>query len=672
MSRLLLVKDVDIRITTLKQGLEAIDHGVHIGGAFSSVVPLVSLFYGGFMNYDVSDPVRPGQDQFVLSKGHAVAAMASIYADVGYFSADLLKNSRSAESILNGHPGPILPGVSIATGPLGQGLCVAEGFAVNGKRSPSHDVFCITGDGELQEGIVWEAFMQAPKKRLDNFCVIVDKNEGQLDSYNKLLFPMDNLPEQIKSFGWNVVEVDGTSYPAVLEALRAFSAGPRDGRPTAIISHTQKGHGAFSEEMNKHKISVSQSLYEQERALQSSKRDSLYREWKDYLKQLKAAGEDETAKQLEQKAVDIGIEGDTKRSKKSFSGKVAPRDKRISFDESKLPAYGSDEQVAANNVIEACMPVFAQDERVMSVDADLGSTSGLSGGIGAVDQSRALNIGIAEANMMCIGEAFAATGANAWVSTFCPFFNWQVMRRIAVGAQEREEAISGSEGWLSEGHGLDLTFVATAANLDTQVNGATHMGNDDNLFFSAVAGLKIIDVSCPNQLVSILKWIMEGGKGLVYLRLMRKASGVLYEPGVEFSYGTAYPMIGEDNPEVVFISSGRGVHEAKDAAKQLAADGVTAEVYDMPSFDGKTFAEVAKKAKLVVCAEQNNGYLYQLGAKYVMQNQLQLDLSRIVPVNMADADGTLKFIHSATYDQLIEQGGLTPKQLVRTVKERLS
>ena len=127
-----------------------------------------------------------------------------------------------------------------------------------------------------------------------------------------------------------------------------------------------------------------------------------------------------------------------------------------------------------------------------------------------MDQSRALNVGVAEANMMLIGEAFAALGYNAWVSTFCPFFDWKVMRRIAVGHQERLEAIEARDGWLSEGHGLDLTFLATAANFETRTNGATHMGNDDITIFDAIGHLKIIDVSCPRQLLAIMRWIMDG------------------------------------------------------------------------------------------------------------------------------------------------------------------
>src|SRR5437667_8140683 len=141
--KLLAVKDSDIRILTLEQCRDAVDKGLHAGGAFSATIPLVALFYGGFIDLDVADPNRRGLDMFTLSKGHAVAALASIYAELGYFGRATLRNSRSYESILNGHPGPILPGIQIATGPMGQGMPVAQGFAIAGKTSPRFDSYCL-------------------------------------------------------------------------------------------------------------------------------------------------------------------------------------------------------------------------------------------------------------------------------------------------------------------------------------------------------------------------------------------------------------------------------------------------------------------------------------------------------------------------------------------------
>ena len=220
--------------------------------------------------------------------------------------------------------------------------------------------------------------------------------------------------------------------------------------------------------------------------------------------------------------------------------RAPPRDKKIRYDASLLPRIDRTKEYAASDIVTGAMKVFARDPRVVSIDADLATTSGLEAGVAAVDQRRALNVGVAEANMMLIGEAFAALGCNAWVSTFCPFFDWKVLRRIAVGHQERLEAMEAADGWLSEGHGLDLTFLATAANFETRTNGATHMGNDDITIFDGIAHLKIIDVSCPQQLLAIMKWIMEGNRGLVYVRVMRTGSAVLYGPDYGFEFGRGY------------------------------------------------------------------------------------------------------------------------------------
>ena len=217
--KLLEIKDSDIRISILDQAFAAVDKGVHIGGCFSAVVPMVTMYYGGYMNIDVENPTKPGQDMFVLSKGHSVALMASIYADLGYFNKALLSGSRSVESILNGHPGPLLPGVHISTGPLGQGIAVAQGFALIGKESPNFDVYCMAGDGELQEGIFWEPVMYSAYKGLANLCLVVYRHYGQLDHVERLVIDIGDVGLKFESFGWRVIAVDGTASRAVLEAF---------------------------------------------------------------------------------------------------------------------------------------------------------------------------------------------------------------------------------------------------------------------------------------------------------------------------------------------------------------------------------------------------------------------------------------------------------------------
>ena len=678
--KLLAIKDSDIRLLTLEQCRDAVDKGLHAGGAFSSIIPLVALFYGGFIDLDIEDPTRRGQDIFTLSKGHAVAALASIYAELGYFDRKTLKNSRSFASILNGHPGPILPGIHIATGPMGQGFGVAQGFAIAGRTSPRFDSYCMTGDGELQEGPIWEAVMYAGQNHLDNLCVLVDRNNGQLDLHARMVFPMPELETVFRSFGWQAHTVDATQFDGVVAALESFRFGPRNGMPTAIICNSRKGFGSFSDFLNRHKVTLPDSLIAQEYTLQSEQRRARIDEFALYCERLAGSAEgDATRESLLEAAhrmhLEIDLDSPARRNVTTVVGpvltaRVSARNKRISYDAKLLPQLDRKKEYAASDIVTGSMKTFAVDPAVVSIDADLASTSGLEAGIAAVDQKRALNVGVAEANMMLIGEAFAALGYNTWVSTFCPFFDWKVLRRIAVGSQERQEAIDAPDGWLSEGHGLDLTFLATAANFETRTNGATHMGNDDSTTFDAVAQLKIIDVSCPQQMLSIMRWIMEGNRGLIYLRVMRTGSAVLYDSDYVFAFGRGHRLRSSPADRATIISSGRGVHEAMAAAAQCAAAGMPVGVVDMPSIDGDLLLELYNSGQLLLLAEQNNGYIWQNLLKILYRNRGRVKAGgweRIVTLNTLKSDGQPQFIHSGTYEELIAAFGLTPDAIARTI-----
>jgi transketolase len=675
--KLLEIKDSDIRLLTVLQGRTAVDKGIHIGGASTAIIPLVSLYYGGIMNYDVSLPAEGGQDLFVLSKGHAVAALASIYADLGFFPESLLKGSRGYQSILNGHPGPILPGVHTATGPLGQGVCVAEGFALAGQCGKSFDVFALTGDGELQEGIPWEAFMFAGAKRLDNLCVMIDNNNGQLDNPKNLLYPMSGL-SALEHFGWNVFTVDATKYEPVLEALREFKYGPRDGHPTVIICDSYKGAGGLSGFMGGHKVDFTEAFAEQETAMQEQRRAVRVGELADIIGCAEGkAGQDGLRAEAAACAKKMGLvfsvaEGEVsvKPAKRGVKTKKAPaRDKKIAYNGAGLPSLDPAKKYSAQEVITGAMKVFARDPRVMSVDSDLAGISGLEAGVGYVDRRRALNAGIAEANMMCIGEAFAALGYNAWVSTFAPFFDWKVLRRIAVSQQERLETMEVKDGWLSRGHGLDLTFLATSPDIETKTNGATHMGNDDSLVYDGIAQLKIINASCPQQTLSIIKWIMEGNRGLVYLRILRGATPVLYPKDFRFDFGKGYYLANPSGAKACIVSSGHGVYEALGAAKILEDKGAPAAVVDMPSCDSALIEELAAGGKKIFIVEQNNGYIWNCFRK-VLFGKKPASPDSFVPINLLGKDGSPRFIHSATYEELLEHYGLSPKLIAdRILKE---
>lgn len=678
-SYLLEIKDSDIRLMNLYQCQHAVDSSIHIGGAFSSVIPMVSLFYGGIIDVDVENPTATDQDQFVLSKGHAVATLASVYSDLGYFDKSILKNSRSISSILNGHPGPLLPGVHLATGPMGQGLGVAQGFAIAGQTSPRFDVYAITGDGELQEGPIWESVMYAGYKRLENLCVLVDHNGGQLDIVNTLHFPYHKLGGSFESFGWRVIEVDATQYHSVYDTLLAFKYGKRDGRPTAIICKSTKGHGGFSSFMNNHKTTIKDSLLEQEVKLQQAQRANREKDFFSFLAEIQKDKQLSDISNIILSHLDkMGFKVVTNDAgEKSIANtdpdiavrKAPKRDKKIAYNEKYLPDLVKGKPYGAHTVIAETMKVLAQDKRIFSVDSDLASTSGLQDGVGYVDKNRALNVGVAEANMMLIGEAFSILGSNVWISTFCPFYDWKVLRRIAVGHQERLEVIADN-GWLSEGHGIDLTMVATAADLETQSNGATHMGNDDALLLNEAAHVKIINVSCPQQLLSIIKWIAEGNKGIIYLRVLRAPAAAIYDSGFKFEYGKSYALKNHKDPHAYIVSTGRGVYEALNASENLSENGMHIEVIDMPSIDEKAILDLYRSRKPVFIAEQNNGYLWTNFRKVLFSKTSEIDTRLLFPINLSSEDG-LHYVHSGTYAELADRYGLNADNLTKRILDIL-
>ena len=671
---LLRIKDSDIRIMTVEQGRDAVDRGVHIGGAFSAVIPLVSLYYGGIMRYNPADPLEPGQDLFVLSKGHAVASLVSIMADTGYIDSESLKNTRSFESYINGHPGPLIPGIPLATGPEGHGMPVAQGFAAAGKMEPGFDVFALTGDGEIQAGLIWEAVMFSGQKKLDNLCVLVDKNEGQLDNPRSLAFPMPNVPEWFNAFGWRTWSVDATDYSAVMEALIKFKYGTRDGRPTAIICNTKKGWGGLSSFCVGHKVEFPSDLAEQEIRLQRERRNFRTADFLSLLRRMEENGEKELIKKIESAAcamnLDISREKGSVETLRKVVRRVSPnvKDKKVRFNPEKLPVLDPTKEYSANWIITECMKEYGKSGQVVTVDADLATTSGLEAGLAWTDSRKALNAGVAESNMLCLGEAFSILGYNTWVSTFCPFFDWRVMRRIAIGYQERQEVIEAG-GWLSEGHNLDLVFLATASNFDTRTNGSTHMGNDDALLFGEIAHLKIVDISCPNQLIGFIRWVMEGNRGLIYARIMRAASKVLYGKGFSFDYGKGYMLKEGPGDTACIVSSGRGVHEALEATAILEGKGISVGVADMPSADPGLLKSLLSAGKKVLIAEQNNGFLWKELSARLRNSPEGSWHERVFAANTLDKDGNRRFIHSGTYSQLINHFGLSGPQLAGRIEE---
>lgn len=214
----------------------------HPGGSLSAA-DVVATLYFGVMRHDPADPMWPGRDRFVLSKGHAAPVLYAALAEAGYFERDHLASLRRLGSMLQGHPDrKKCAGVEVSTGSLGQGLAVANGMALGLKLNDNPaQVFCLLGDGELQEGAVWEAAMFAPHYGLDNVTAIVDHNGLQIDGACDSVMCLRDVAEKFSAFGWEVRRADGHDVAELLDALETPPVERR--RPVAVIAHTIKGKG---------------------------------------------------------------------------------------------------------------------------------------------------------------------------------------------------------------------------------------------------------------------------------------------------------------------------------------------------------------------------------------------------------------------------------------------
>ncbi len=227
-------KSIVSMITEAKSG--------HPGGSLSAT-DILTVLYFSEMNIDPANPKMEERDRFVLSKGHAAPAIYATLAERGYFSKDELLTLRKFGSRLQGHPDmKKLPGIEISTGSLGQGLSVANGMALNAKIfNENYRTYIVLGDGEVQEGQIWEAAMTAAHYKLDNLCAFLDSNNLQIDGNVTEIMGVEPLDKKWEAFGWNVIKIDGHNFEEILSALE--KAKECKDKPTMILAKTVKGKG---------------------------------------------------------------------------------------------------------------------------------------------------------------------------------------------------------------------------------------------------------------------------------------------------------------------------------------------------------------------------------------------------------------------------------------------
>lgn len=234
-------RDIIKMLTLAKSG--------HTGGAMDLADVMSVLFFDGFMKYDPKNPQLPSRDRFVLSAGHLVPVLYSTLARAGFFPISELSTLRKFGSRLQGHPGldTGLPGIETSSGSLGQGVSIASGMAMSDKLIDKNDrkVFCITGDGEIEEGSVWETAMSAGNYKLDNFCWILDNNNCQIDGKVENVMNIYPLREKFLAFNFDVIEINGHNIEEIIAAFDKFEDNHKNkiGKPTMIILKTFMGEG---------------------------------------------------------------------------------------------------------------------------------------------------------------------------------------------------------------------------------------------------------------------------------------------------------------------------------------------------------------------------------------------------------------------------------------------
>jgi len=258
-------KAAEMRRDVIEMGYAAGERGAHFGPALSSIEIVASLFFG-IMHHDPGNPYMAERDRFVLSKGHACLSYYSALVEAGYISKEQMYTFKADNSFLAGHPSLNMDyGLEVSTGSLGNGFAIACGMAKAAKiKQEPHNVYCVVGDGECNEGLIWEAVMNAAKNKLDNLIAIVDRNGVQLAGKTSDIMDLD-VEAAWKAFGWEVLVVkEGNDVTSMIEALEKMKKSS-SGKPHVIIAHTVKGKGiSFMEDsLNWHARAMGKEHYDQ-------------------------------------------------------------------------------------------------------------------------------------------------------------------------------------------------------------------------------------------------------------------------------------------------------------------------------------------------------------------------------------------------------------------------
>jgi transketolase len=578
-----------------------------------SAADLMAVLLAGHLHYDFDAPGNPNNDHLIFSKGHASPLLYAMFRAAGAIDDTELLTYRRRGSRLQGHPTPVLPWVDVATGSLGQGLPIGVGIALAGKRLDRlpYRVWVLTGDGELAEGSMWEAFEHAAVAGLDNLTAILDINRLGQTGETMHGWDLDAYSRRLNAIGWDSIEIDGHDIAAIDDAFAQAVA--TKGRPTAIVARTVKGSGVSSvaDRTGMH----GKALGDADAALAELGADTLVRATV-------------TVQKPTTQAVPHRFE----------SGTLEVPEYSVGSTESTRQAYG-----------DALLALGRARGDVVALDGDV-SNSTYAELFARGLPERYFEMYIAEQQMASAAVGMQVRGWVPFASTFAAFWSraFDFVRMAAVsGANIR---LSGSHAGVSIGP-----------------DGPSQMALEDIASLRAVWGGTILYPCDANQTAQLVLAMVER-PGVVYLRTTRGKTPIIYGPDESFPIGGSRVVRSSDSDDVTLIGAGITLHEAISAADTLATEGIRARVIDLYSvkpIDTATLVKAARDTDHIVTVEDHRpeGGLGEAVLAALGEADVQAHVSRLAVSQMPG---------SATPEEQLAEAGIDASAIVGAVQQLLA
>lgn len=628
----------------------------HPGGSLSITDILTVLYFArtreeasglweNILKYDPKDPLWPDRDRVILSKGHAAPALYATLAEAGFFSHELLKIYRKIDSPLEGHPAMYrvfeengkqlehgTKGVDFTTGSLGHGLSAAAGMALHAKvYGYEYLVYALLGDGDLQEGMIWEAVLTIPNKNLNNVCAIIDYNRLQVDGSTDEINCLDPLDEKFKAFNWDVHILDGHDFHALIDVLVDFKTSQNDRkRPLAIIANTVKGKGVVEIENDYKYHALPLNM------------DQFKRAENDFCLRIQQL---ESKIESEQQPIKLKLPIKPNRRKNG-------QDLRRIIARNPAPAYAT--PLATRLGYGNALSRLGEYENIFVLNADLAGACGNTDFIEKYPENaaisserRSINLGVQEANMMTMAAAMASCGKIPVVNSFGIFSTgraWEMIRQDIAYPR------------------LNVKIIGSHTGAALGEYGVSHQAIEDVGCMRVIPHLTIIEPSDALQADRLFEKALLF-EGPLYFRVGRNPTPLFYcdnnsfgiLPRYDFEIGKGYTV--KTGNDITLLCSGPILHEALIVAQSVKE---SVRVIDMPTI--RPIDEV-----LIEKAALETGYLCTVQDHYencgLNEEVLKVTAARRLNVKF-DFIALGGFAESGSQQDLYEKYGLSANRII--------